>query len=104
LHDDLVWRVFNNPHKSFGLEGRLLVAKEPRIFDVSGMLVAEPDILIFAKDHIIIGEIKLHHSHDVLTHAKRQLHAAASYLRDFPYKYDQIKKFYIPGTAEMKEI
>ncbi len=67
-------------------------------------IIAEPDLMAIMGDTVTLVEYKLHDSHMARVRAEEQLEKAQDYLVRFGFRYDKVRKIYIPGDGYKKKL
>lgn len=98
-HDDGLEALLKKPHKMGIRSGHMIIAKEVRFLD-AGNIRAEPDFMIIQDGVCTLIEYKCTHSDKQYEKATKQLNRAEQYLRDHKFKYDDIRKIYVPGDSD----
>ena len=102
-HDQALEDLVLHPHK-MGIEGgRMIIGKEVRFLD-HGRIRAEPDIVVIQNGICTLVEYKRTHTRNSFEKAKEQLNRAETYLRYHGFKYDDIRKMYVPGDSNPQVI
>ena len=102
-HDKALEDLLLNPH-AMGINGsRMIICKEARFLD-AGKIKAEPDFMVLQDSICTLVEYKRTHSIKSLEMAKEQLGRAEAYLRYHGFKYDDIRKIYVPGNSNPQVI
>jgi|TARA_Y100000310_G_C20532500_1_gene739198 hypothetical protein len=98
-HDRALEKIAANPG-SFGFEGIIYVAVEPKLLDKSGRLVAEPDLILKSKKgEVIIIEYKGNGNDSLRERAEEQLARASTWFGRYEeMDLDKIQRRIITGT------
>ena len=102
-HDEGLEALLKKPHNMGIRGGHMIIAKEPRFLD-AGNIKAEPDFMIIQDGVCTLVEYKCSHSDAQFEKATQQLNKAEQYLRYHGFKYDDIRKIYVPGDSNPQMI
>jgi len=103
IHDSIVNSFFFHP-ELLGLEGKIIIAKECRLINEDGRLVAEPDILAIVEGRLCLAEIKSTHSATARRKAIEQLQRASRYLDGLQNMGGYVRRLYVGGNHPYEEI
>ena len=95
--------LLKNPSRMGVTRRGLIIAKEPRFMD-GHYIKAEPDFMLIQDGVCTLVEYKCSHSQKNLEKATEQLNRAEAYLRYHGFKYDDVRKLYVPGDSNPQMI
>lgn len=102
-HSEALEILLTHPQNMGMTGGRMIICKEPRFMD-AGRIQAEPDFMILQGDLCTLVEYKSTHLPVALDKAREQLSRAEDYLAHIGFKYDKIRKIYVPGDSSPQVI